>query len=212
MRVLLDDEVTPPTWEDGPLARFLQSGCEEYCQRRPVVDAAYSLSVATDGWGDLDPEVLAVTRLVGADGRAVEPVDALKLDRVWPDWASETGDEIQGWMLYDGRANKSVRLWPKPTATATLTLEVQRLPFTRVDLTDEDADLEFPVHQGEVDAVLHWAAYLAYLVRNVEGHDPQAGERHRAAFELAVGPRPDARGLAFRAWAGGRRARVAVHT
>jgi hypothetical protein len=200
-------------WMNPELVRHLNAAREEYCLRRPIIDPVtfqVTLTANGDGAAELEPVVLGVRR-VSVSGVAVPAMDRTNLDRVRAGWETETGEVPYAYLIDDGRPLR-MRLVPMPTVGLTARLEVFRLPLEPLSWDARTSEIEeLPSSAEEAQAVVWWAAHLAFLMRDEDLQDPKQAELAYQAFERAVGPRRDARERAFAVWASNRRPRVRSH-
>lgn len=217
LRIVLDDEGgdtgTAPDgytyyWEADDtgclhknldLTRYVNAGCLELARRVPIRDRAESdttvidLEIGTNRYLFSD-RILAIDEiLLESTG---EPLTKIANATIWSrlellGTVTETFDCVSQYRLdFDQR---TLTVYDTPTVADSLLLSVRRLPL--VDLTWDDRENAESVEFTEdyADAVVSWAASLAFRRRDADTYDLELAGYHQGQFSDAVGPRIDFR-------------------
>jgi hypothetical protein len=182
------------------LTRYINEGCQELARRRPIRDRAESdltvidiePSVARYAFSD---KILAIDEiLLESTGEPLtKSTNAKTQTRTASLGTIETDfGEVREYTLdFDER---TITLYDTPDVADSLALSVRRLP--RVDLTWDDREngesVEFYT-EAEWSAVVDWAAFKAFRVRDIDTYNIQLSVSHKAEFSEAAGPRIDFR-------------------
>jgi hypothetical protein len=184
-RLEVQDRVAPYLWDDIEVIRFVDEAQRMFCRltdglsdsRTPEV-CNIAVTPSTE-WYPLDPRVLKIRSAVRSSGTNVgRAVELVTVEQA----------EANG-IRFDGRAGPlshfitnmsedSLRAWPVPNETATVTMTVFRLPLQAVE--DSDADLE--IDQQHHYSLLNWMKALAYSKNDAETYDRGKAVEHDARF------------------------------
>ena len=213
--LLAGEEYDRDTCDFSPddLVGFFNAGREEFCLRRPIYQSTGDLALVTvDGAGDgrvtLGAPVLWVERVLVA-GVPLPRTDTAAMDDYFParpgdsdPWELRTGTP-KAYLIEDGQP-LVLRLWPAPTTDTAVALRIRRGPKTPLTLGTLNAELADALSERDGQAVLWWAASLAFQRPDSSTYSEALVAANAARFEAAVGPRPDPAELAFRQRTAGR--------
>lgn len=186
------DTATPYLWSDADWIRYANDAQREACRRaRLIVDSTttditrIALVAGTDSYA-LDPRVLFIKRVkLSTSSNPLRPASYKDLDRSVPGWEAQTG-EPQAYVP-DMNENE-FRPYPTPTAAATISLTVIRLPL--VDMDDVDNTPEIPARYHE--SLMFWMLYRAYSKQDSETLDKKKAVDNLALFEAEFGKKSTA--------------------
>lgn len=191
-------------WALDDLIHYFNVGFEEFCHRRPIHDATSpvaSATVPTTGSVSLDNCVLWVEQVL-ADNRRLAKTTQADLDAAYPGypndttpWRATVGDPTH-WYATTGRPIV-LRLYPLPSAATAISLEVKRLPRVPLTSGNLNAELVDPLSDRDGQAVLFWAASLAFDRDDSKTHDPNRAAVLAAKFDAQVGARKDPADIEF---------------
>lgn len=203
-RTLSGDHGVPALWPDAEVTAFFNEAEREAAERAKLL------------YDKTTPAVVEIDLLPDVREYRLHPkiydVEAIGLerpggDRLWPVCRADEGDmrwsvsnrpNLTGWaghfFVYgdttgDDALGKHLVLDRKPTEPGgKLLLEVYRYPL--VDMEDGTDEPEIgPRHH---DALVHWALYVAYQTRDMEGSASQRAQHHEVEFAKRFGLRDDA--------------------
>lgn len=191
IRIITDDTVMPYLMSDDDIVFAIDTAQSDFAEQTYCLFSGADLTVtATAGspWVTLPSNVLGVRALVNADGSYIRPVTTVEMD--FGHFAS-SGLAIRQdtWRALSGtpkfavtdQSKDKIRLVPKPTANATLTLEAYMLP-TKLD--DAATPLEIP---SEYHAdLIAGAAKILYGTQNVEIFDQNKSQEWAAKWQMAL--------------------------
>ena len=217
LRVILDDEGgdtgaapdgytyyweaddTGPLHSNESLTRYVNAACIELARRVPIRDRAESDATVID----LEIGVsryLFSDRLLAIDEVLLEstgePLTRIANATVWSrlellGTVTETFDCVSQYRVdFDQR---TITVYDTPTAADSLLLSVRRLPL--VDLTWDDRENAESIEFSDdyADALVDWAASLAFRRRDADTYNVELAGYHQGQFSDAVGPRIDFR-------------------
>lgn len=199
LREMLDDSIKPYQWSDASLIRKLNNAVREACLRARLLkdDEASCPSLCrvpvTAGQARIKypKEVLVVRNGRLAAGPCnLWALTADSLDKWRGNW--DVDDQQQGApeiMVMD-LAQKTIRLYPTPSADDTLYLRAWRVARPSELLTLAALEREPVIQIPDPEELCHWAAHEAYMTRDEETMDTKAASDHLALFEARFGKRP----------------------
>lgn len=91
----------------------------------------------------------------------------------------------------------TLNLYPKPEVDSAVLLTVKRLPQTPLTAGTINEELSDPLSTRDGNAVLLWAASLAFERDDTETHNPRRAASLANRFEAQVGPRKDPADVEF---------------
>lgn len=193
-------------WSNDELASYFDRAQREYCRRRAIRDTSSTVTDVTLVAGTaayaLDPVIKSVEEIaVVSNG---DPIDRLYQD--------EYPADINGLTWADGSTKyytlleRTLTLYPTPTADDALKLTVRRSPTATLTWASSDESPE--INADDHDALLDWAAHLAYLKHGADTRDPDLSGRHQGLFTQRVGPRRNTQEQFIRAHHANRRLRT----
>lgn len=194
LRVRLDDTVMPYLWPDGVLDSYLNQAVNEACLRADLIIDSTTPDVGvietTPGVAsyDIHASVYFLEDVsIGPRFESLVKLGVRDLRTLHPDWQTAQGVPV----IYatdltsysrEGLAH-TLRLYPTPDAVYELALTAHRVPLE--PLTDSDApEIPARLHMD----LLHWAAHLAYMTRDVDTIAYERAMFHADMFERAFGP------------------------
>lgn len=187
------DRAEPPNVTDAEFFALLTEAEQEACQRaHPIFDAdtaevcVYAVP-AEAGSIALDPRVLRVDHASfapsgGRPGRVrLTGIDALRdMSRGGTTIASRPS-----LIAHSGRS--TLTLYPPPSGTGILTLDVYRMPLYDIEDGADEPEIPSELHMGLVD----WVLYRVYDTPDMELTDPQRAAKALADFTERFGERRD---------------------
>jgi hypothetical protein len=186
-RIKLSDEVAPHRLTDNAALLFLQEAETEACRRaRLLVDSSTAAIctiavVAGTALYALDSRVLAV-RAAYLSGKSAPLTRwaTILMDQERANWQASTGTPNTFLTDYE---TGHIRLYPIPTANATLSLRVSRLPLT--ELTEVSSP---EIHVRYHQKLLEWVVYRMRSIEDSELYDPRKAQVALGEFEAEFGP------------------------
>jgi hypothetical protein len=192
VRRRLDDLQAPYLWSNEDLAEYANDAEREACRRaRLIVDSttaeivSISLGVGASTY-DLDQRILFIKRVKVSDiSTPLRRVSFRDLDRSAPGWEDETGTPQA--YVPDMDEDK-LRVYPIPTAAATATLTVNRLPLEDMANDTDTPEIKPRYH----DSLVYWMEYRAYSKQDAETRDDQKAAKALSMFEQEFGKKSSA--------------------
>lgn len=191
-------------WTLDDLIHYFNAGFEEFCHRRPIHDTTSSVTsvvVPTTGSISLDSSILWVEQVI-AGNRQLARTTELELDAAFPGypgdpspWRSKSGDATH-WHPTTGTP-MALRLYPLPAAETTASLTVKRLPLEPLTSGNVNEELADPLSSRDGQAVLLWAASLAFDRDDSETYNPNKSAVLANKFDAQVGHRKDPADVEF---------------
>lgn len=195
-REWLDDESKPYLWSDDALKRALNNAVREACLRaRLLKDDAISRPElcripvkANQPRITFRREILVPrTGRMQSGGCQLWALTAESLDKLEPHWESDTCASTPRYMVMD-LAQKTIHLYPTPSADDVLLLRVWRVPLDK-ELMQDTQD-EPVIKLPDAQELCHWACYEAFIKKDAETQDTAKAGEHLATFEARFGSRP----------------------
>lgn len=196
---MLDDGTKPYLWSDETLVRKLNNAVREGCLRARLLkndeqtlpELCRITVTAGNAYLKHAPEILVARsgRLASA-GCKLWALTAESMDRYRPEWQSQAETAGTPEVMVMDLAQKTLRLWPAPSANDTLYLRVWRVPLPKEQLSCADKSREPAIRLPDAEELCHWAAYEAYLKADSDTENKQAAADHLHLFEQRFGARP----------------------
>jgi hypothetical protein len=188
----LDDESTPYLWSNDSLIEYAEDAENEACRRASLLRDATTTAicritlVAGTASYDLDARVIRIRRARLPGKTPLAPVTTAELDERRPGWEDETGEPTA--YLTDWETG-AIRLYPNPTAVATLQLQVVRLPLAAMNDTEDTPEIHARFHRD----LRHWIVKRAFSKKDSETEDLKRAALAEERFAAAFGPPLSAR-------------------
>ena len=175
-RSRLDDTQAPYLWSDEELTTYFNAAVNLLCHEVPVITDASTASVCVITVTAADPTYTLSDRVTFIKRAKIstrtEPLilaDVEDMDGTNTDWES-VDDDIPTTLIKDGLGTGVIRLYPGPSANATLTLTVSRLPLTDMAYaTDSATTPEVP--DKYLYLLDNGVFYFAYLKDDTDTHN-----------------------------------------
>lgn len=185
---ILDDQATPQLWSDETLDLYINQAQDEAAIRARLFRRSESITVlAGSNLIDLESDVIEVIQVVLPGYGALEPLD----DRALPMQAGVTNRTGRPSRFIPASPvlgmGSQVQIYPTPAFDVQLSVTVNHTPAPL-----EDAEDECLIPSSRQLAMLHWAAYLAYSMRDSDAEDKTRATSHEQKFIEAFGMRHDA--------------------
>lgn len=199
LREMLDDEKKPYLWANETLLRKLNNAVREACLRaRLLKDDEHSqpalcrIPVSTgNAYLRHRHEILVVRNgRLASKGCKLWALTAESMDRWRPEWESQDETASTPEVMVMDLAQKTLRLWPTPSADDTLYLRVWRVPLPEEKLRLDDDRSGPVINIPDAEELCHWAAYEALMMPDAELENKGAASDHLALFEQRFGARP----------------------
>jgi hypothetical protein len=163
------DEELPQLWSDTEVFSYIDSAQKQFCREvGGIADASSPLTtlavVMDTEWVAASPLILKVRAAYLPDGAPIEVVNYEDLVSRGFRLDGRTGPVK---MLVIGMEAGRYRLYPKPVASTTVQLVVDRLPLKAI--TDADQKLELQDHHKEGLGL--WMRHRAYSKQDAETMD-----------------------------------------
>jgi len=131
----------------------------------------------------VDPRVIAIMRgkLTGTTS-PLKRVSYLLLDEQYEGWEDKTGTPEA---FVTGMQSRYIKLFPAPTAAATLNLTVARLPLADLVNDDDVPEIQASLHQS----LIQWVKYRFYGNHDAETYDQVRANHCLTVFTAKFGPR-----------------------
>lgn len=183
------DEVTPYMWSDALLIRLFNEAVDEACRRKDLLFDDVSVGVcqidiseALGGHYWLDESVRTIVKAYidyGDYKKNLTIVSRPEVDQLSPDWRDLEAGEPDFLVQDEGR----IQLIPAPLDTATLRLEVWRVPMSPELLEATPAIAGTPYIASIHHRYLyHWVLAKAYMIDDLDSFNPEKAARHDQAF------------------------------
>ena len=187
-----DDVTQPYLWSDADWIEYAVDAENEACRRaRLLIDSSTAAVcqiavVAGTALYALDDLVLFVRRAkLSSQDIPLARVSYRDLDAFVPGWESHTGTPTHYATDYE---TGKVRLYPNPTANATLSLTVVRLPITDMNDLEDMPEIKAHYHRS----LRFWMLYRAYAKQDSETKDDAKAATNLALFEQEFGKKSSA--------------------
>lgn len=195
-RVRANDKAQPYFWSDQEVTDWLNEAEREACLRARLIiesqnpDLCVIPVVANQSVYTISPLLYELTYIAIRVGECVRPIRLIsleELDRIRPGWRAEDADFYTDYALQD---DKTVRLFPTPSADTELLLEGFRLPMENMLLLEKDTATP-EINPSHHDKLIEWALHRAFSIPDTEAFDPQRSAMSEQAFISYFGLRPD---------------------
>lgn len=193
----IDDSTLQPRVSDTDIADDLNEAESEAAVRAKLIrddttDSITLLQFLTDAHTvTLDASIFEVARVINSDtGDEILPVTEEQL-YVRGRWQSEEGNTPEGYLIkLLPNEQLQFRLFPIYTGTdpINIRLEVFRTPLLPMEDEDDEPEIGAVNHM----ALIFWAAWRAWTVRDPDIESPADADRALAAFEGFFGQRDTA--------------------
>lgn len=194
---VLDDTVEPYLWSDETLNRFLNNAVREACIRARLlkVDAESDAKLcriavaANQSTVKFNPCILALrSGIIEGACNNLWAMTSRSMDLLEPGWDNGTHQASRPEYMVMDLAQKSFRLFPKPSEAIVLRLRAWRTPKDSEVMEGDDQEPAVVIPDPE--ELRHWAAHEAYLNTDSDHFDAQKSATHLDLFENRFGPRP----------------------
>lgn len=202
---MMGDTVKPYQWADASAIRKLNNAIREACLRARLLKddevtcpTLCTLPVTAGNALVKYPREILVVRSgrLKAGGCKLWALTADSLDTVRHYWDIDDCQQGTPEVMVMDLSQKTLRLYPTPTADDTLYLRVWRVPRKSELLTLQDKEREPVIQIPDPEELCHWAAHEAYMVRDEETQNTKAAGDHLALFEARFGKRPSLHDMA----------------
>lgn len=183
----LDDSQEPYLWSNEELTTYFNAAVNLLCHEVSVIEDASTASVCSITVTAADPTYTLSDRVVFIKRAKIstrtEPLvlaDVGDMDGTNTDWEN-VDDDVPTTLIKDGLGTGVIRLYPGPSANATLTLTVSRLPL--VDLvyaTHSATTVEVP--DKYLYLIDNGVFYFAYLKDDTDTHNNKKAEEMYKLF------------------------------
>ena len=173
-----DDAVLPYLVSDELAYAYIDEAQKMFCRKTEGIEDGRSFQLAivpATEWYDLDKKILKLRKATdAATGRPVTMVNQERAEQNGIRFDGRTGP-LRALVL--GIEKGAARAWPMPDTSATVTLEVFRLPATVVEHD------EFEIDEQHHQPLLMWVKHRAYGIKDSEVYDKRASEENLTNFE-----------------------------
>lgn len=186
----LDDATQPYLWSDQELIEYFADAENEAARRaRLLIDSTTAeiceiAVVANTAEYELDSRVLFIRRAT-LDFQRMRRASYRDLDAQLQGWEEDEGNTSH--FITDLDTGK-VRLYPIPTANATLRMTVARLPLVEMNALDDKPELKPHYHRS----LRFWAMFRAYMKQDSETYNKGRADSALALFEQEFGKKSSA--------------------
>lgn len=181
---------------DELLTIYANEAQDEACRRAQLLrDAMSPLCTVAYAVGDaaiaLDARIVQVLRAF-VDGWPVDVLGEQQMNAFMPTWMAASAPAPRPTALVAGVTDGYLHLWPVPSQTGQIKLQVQRLPLKPMRL--ETADTDRPEIRPELHrSLVHWMLYRAYNRGDTELFNDGKAAVHLAQFEAEFGRKSSGR-------------------
>ncbi len=174
----VDDAVVPYLVSDALVYAYIDDAQKMFCRWTEGIEdgRSFSLAIAPNvEWYDIDPAILKLRKAYDATtGREVRVINTEKAEFYGVVFDGRPGPVKT---LVAGIEKHALRAWPMPNATATIPLEVFRLPRTVEAGDDLEIDDQHQQH------LLIWVKHRFYGIKDSEVYDKRASEEKQQEFK-----------------------------
>lgn len=199
-----EDDDTGCLWKNLELVQYFNDAQIEYTKRIPLVDTENFALTLRSGIHtyELDPVILAIQQVYHVENAHVLTKTAHEF--LYPGVnPAPVSTYLEN--LHDLR----LTVLGTPTAPGTLRLTVQRLPIDPLVWAQRKTqEPEIPGHFHP--ALMEYAAYLAFMVRDADSHSPELATLALQNFDRMIGPERSAVDLRWSQHLANRRPRCAA--
>lgn len=183
----LDDARPPYLWSDDELTQIINERQNELCEKCGILRDATTTAICQisvlNGTSSytLDNRIIKIlSAKLGTTYTLMEPITRDWLDVEYPGWDDDTGTPTKFILDYIGK----IRLYPIPTANATLYLSVTRYPLTQLSTSLDTASPEIPwqYHTKLLEGIMS----SAYTKDDSETLDFKRSQMHEMAWQRVI--------------------------
>lgn len=166
-RTYLDDATAPYLWSDQELTSYFNIIANMFCSEAPVIeDATSSMTqiavVAGTHTYSVSDRIVSIKRAkLSTVTDPLSCVSVMDMDYARPGWQDSTSSGDPYTVITQGLGNNTIRLYPTPSANATLALTICRMQsIDLVYASHSGTELEIPSKYMQVlDHGVYWKAY-----------------------------------------------------
>lgn len=177
LRSEIDDAAEPYLVADPLASAYVDDAQKMFCRLTEGIEdgRSFTLDISSgEEWYDLDKSILKLRKATNtATGRAVALVNQEKADAFDIRFDGRVGP-VRALVL--GIEKNAARAWPMPNATATVALEVFRLPRTI------EAGDELEVDEQHHQSLLMWAKHRVYDIQDSDLYDVKKSALYEQRF------------------------------
>ena len=178
-RAEMSDAVLPYLISDPQVYRYLDDAQKQFCRWTEGIEdgRSFTLAIAPNvQWYNTDKSILKLRRATNAaTGVPLTIANPEKLEDMGIRFGGRTGPVRA---LVVGIQKNVLRAWPIPSAAATLSLEVFRLPFDMGRGDEPEIDEQHHIN------LLLWAKYRAYGNEDSEVFNSRKSADYEARFRI----------------------------
>lgn len=190
------DNAEPYLCSDELLTIYANEAQDEACRRGELLRSS-SASFCTIAFAAddeavvLDPRIVRIksARINGSTASLI-PLDVM--EAVNPEWMSDTSRGVPT-ALIEGVDTGMLHLWPRPAASGSIRLTVQRLPLEKMANDPDEPEIRSELHPQLVD----WMLYRAHSREDQEIFNEQKAAKALARFEAEFGRKASGRNEAW---------------
>jgi len=180
LRFEVSDEEADYLWSSVNLFGYIDEAQKQFCRQTHGIEDSRSFKLTVSAakvWYDLDPAILQVRSAWDATTGA--PVLVMAVERMPTYGYRFDGSTGTPKALITGMEKRTLRLYPVPTASATINLSTFRLPET---ITSTGTG-EFEIDEQHHRHLLLWVKHRCYGVQDSEVYDKKKSSEFKQQFD-----------------------------
>lgn len=190
------DNAEPYFVSDEVLTIHANEAQDEACRRGELLVSTSApfcaMSFAADDETvDLDPRIVRIKR-ARINGKACSVFTADMMDEMFPEWLDDDS-RSEPRILVEGVETGRLHLWPRPAASGTIKLTVQRLAIDKMAGDMDTPEIRAELHPALVD----WMLYRAHSKEDQEIFNDTKARLALARFEAEFGRKASGRNEAW---------------
>lgn len=190
------DNAEPYFCSDELLTIYANEAQEEACRRGELLRSS-SADFCTIAFDAGDESVALDNRIVRiksarVNGKTVSVATSDMMDELFPEWRNDTSQTTPTHLI-EGENTGELSLWPRPAATGSIKLTVQRLPLERLANDPDEPEIRPELHPALVD----WMLYRAHSREDQEIFNETKAARALARYEAEFGRKASGRNEAW---------------
>lgn len=190
------DKAEPYFCSDELLTIYANEAQDEACRRGELLRSS-SAAFCTVAFAANDASVALDSRVVRiksarVNGKTARVVTSDMMDELFPEWRDDTGRTTPTHLI-EGEDTGRLNLWPRPGASGTISLTVQRLAIEKMANDSDEPEIRPELHPSLVD----WMLYRAHSREDQEIFNETKAMRALVRFEAEFGRKASGRNEAW---------------
>jgi len=190
------DNAEPYFCSDELLTIYLNEAQDEACRRGELLRSSTAefctvAFAADDESVELDSRIVRI-KSARVNGKTARVVTSDMMDEMFPEWRDDVGRTTPTHLI-EGEDTGMLNLWPRPAASGSIKLTVQRLAIDKLMNDPDTPEIRAELHPALVD----WALYRAHSREDQEIFNEVKAAKALARFEAEFGRKASGRNEAW---------------